>query len=224
MGSGLRKQDSEVEARRELRLLEALHGDRQLTQRRLSTKLGIALGLTNLYLKRLISKGYVKCLNVRPNRIHYLVTPEGLLEKARLTYEFMQYSLQLYRKTRRHLRDTLEEALRGERRAVAIYGTGESAELAYISLKEFGLEPVAIFDGEVGGRFLGMTVRPLVEHPSVGYDMMIIATLEPPGCSQRGSADERPALSAHRVSAKWCEPETTCPIPSRKGRRHGPLG
>ena len=47
---------------------------------------------------------------------------------------------------------------------MAIYGRGEAAELAYLSLKESGLEPVAIFDAEGGHEFLGMPVRPIAEH------------------------------------------------------------
>jgi hypothetical protein len=76
------------EARRELDLLEALSNDTQLTQRRLSAKLGVALGLTNLYLKRLVQKGYLKCVNGRANRLRYVITPTGMAEKTRLTYEF----------------------------------------------------------------------------------------------------------------------------------------
>ena len=78
---------TEIRLHRELHLLEALHGDQRITQRRLSTKLGIALGLTNLYLKRLVRKGYVKCVTVPHNRMRYLVTPRGIAEKTRLTYE-----------------------------------------------------------------------------------------------------------------------------------------
>jgi hypothetical protein len=61
-----------------------------------------------------------------------------------------------------------------------IYGRGEAAELAYLSLKESGLEPVAIFDGDGGQEFLGMPVRPVREHVDVTYDLMIVATLERP--------------------------------------------
>jgi DNA-binding MarR family transcriptional regulator len=178
MASRSSKQGSEIEVRRELRLLEAIEGDHQLTQRNLSIKLGVALGLTNLYLKRLVRKGYVKCVSVRPNRVRYLLTPKGLAKKARLTYEFMEHSLRMYRKTRNHLRAVLEAGILDGCRTVAIYGTGEPAELAYLSLKELGLEPVAIFDGEPNGDFLGMAVRPLAEHTSVAYDLMIVATLD----------------------------------------------
>ncbi|HKF67048.1 MAG TPA: winged helix-turn-helix transcriptional regulator [Vicinamibacterales bacterium] len=181
--------DMDIEARRDLKLLEAVEQDSRVTQRNLAGRLGIALGLTNIYLKRLVRKGYIKCVNVQSNRITYLITPRGIAEKARLTYEFMDYSLHLYGEVRQHLREALAECAAADRR-VAIYGRGEAAELAYLSLREFGLEPVAIFEDNGAGTqghpngsnvFLGMPVRPLAEHDQVTYDLMIVATLERSG-------------------------------------------
>ena len=130
------KMDMDVEARRNLQALEAIAYDDRVTQRTLSSKLGIALGLTNIYLKRLVRKGYVKCVNVQSNRLRYLLTAKGIAEKTRLTYEFMEYSLFLYRQVRDQLRSGLEQhALDGRKRA-AIYGTGEAAELGYLSIAE----------------------------------------------------------------------------------------
>jgi ribosomal protein S25 len=172
----------DVEAHRDLRLLEAVHEDSRVTQRGLASKLGIALGLANIYLKRMIHKGYIKVVNVQPNRISYLITPRGIAEKARLTYEFMDYSLHLYGEVRQHLRDAMQDCAAAGKR-VAIYGSGEAAELAYLSLKESGLDPVAVFD-QTGGRvFLGMPVQPIAEHAGVEFDLMIVATLDRSGQS-----------------------------------------
>jgi ribosomal protein S25 len=170
----------DVEAHRDLRMLEAVHEDSRVTQRGLASKLGIALGLANIYLKRMIHKGYIKCVNVQPNRISYLITPRGIAEKARLTYEFMDYSLHLYGEVRQHLREAMQDCAAAGKR-VAIYGSGEAAELAYLSLKESGLEPVAIFDQDGGSVFLGMPVLPIAGHASVEYDLMIVATLDRSG-------------------------------------------
>src|SRR5262249_47566139 len=170
----------DLEAHRDLQLLEAVEKDARVTQRTLASKLGIALGLTNIYLKRLVRKGYIKCVNVQSNRISYLITPRGIAEKARLTYEFMDYSLHLYGEVRQHLRAALQECAAANRR-VAIYGRGEAAEIASLSLKEYGLEPVAVFDVDGGQEFLGMPVRPIGEHDQIAYDLMIVATLESSG-------------------------------------------
>src|ERR671934_3033819 len=99
---------------RDLELLTALGEGTPLTQRALAQRLGVALGLTNLYLKRLARKGYIKIVEFpqKPaarKRLRYLVTPKGLAEKARLTYEHMVYALNLYRRTRATLRESLGE-------------------------------------------------------------------------------------------------------------------
>jgi DNA-binding MarR family transcriptional regulator len=172
----------DIEAHRDLKLLEAVDADSRVTQRGLSMQLGIALGLTNIYLKRLVRKGYVKCVNVQSNRITYLLTPTGIAEKLRLTYEFMDYSLHLYGEVRQHLRAVIRECAAAGRR-VAIFGRGEAAELSYLALKEFGLEPLAIFDLEGGHQFLGMPVLPVSRHLDVAYDLMIVATLDASGQS-----------------------------------------
>ncbi len=177
----------DVEARRNLRALEAIAADDRITQRTLANKLGIALGLTNIYLKRLVRKGYVKCVNVQPNRLQYLLTPKGIAEKTRLTYDFMEYSLVLYGQVRQHLSQVLEPYVLGTCRRIAVYGTGEAAELAYLSVAELGLELVAVFDRvdnrQSLGRFLGQPVRDIEDHRQVTFDLLLVATLERPASS-----------------------------------------
>ena len=168
----------EVEDRRNLQALQAIAEDAHITQRTLAGKLGIALGLTNIYLRRLVRKGYVKCVNVQSNRLRYLLTPTGITEKTRLTYEFMEYSLFLYGQVRQHLRAVLHSAVQENRKRIAVYGTGEAAELAYLSIAELELELVAVFDGTAAGPFLGHVVRPIEEHSQVDFDLLLVATLE----------------------------------------------
>ncbi len=176
----MERMDMDVESRRELTVLDAVARDERITQRNLAVKLGIALGLTNIYLKRLIRKGYIKCINVQSNRLLYLITPQGIAEKTRLTYEFMDYSLHLYRDVRQHLTEVLRPCRDDGAQRIAVYGTGEAAELAYLSLKEQGLDPVAIFTAEGGGTFLGMPIRALAECSLVAFDRLIVATLDHP--------------------------------------------
>ena len=174
----VRRDTIDVEARRNLQALEAIAEDDQLTQRSLASKLGIALGLTNIYLKRLVRKGYVKCVNVQSNRLRYLLTPTGIAEKTRLTYEFMQYSLFLYGQVRQHLHAVLEPYMLDSRTRVAVFGTGEAAELAYLSIAGLGLDMVAVFDRDEGGRFLGQPIRNIADHHHVEFDLLLVATLE----------------------------------------------
>jgi DNA-binding MarR family transcriptional regulator len=174
----------DLESRRDLQLLETLEQEATITQRTLASRLGMALGLTNLYLKRLIRKGYVKCVTVSPNRLVYSLTPRGVARKARLTYEFMKYSLDFYRDARQHLRRSLSVAV-ARQNSVAIFGTGDAAELVFLLVRDMGLELTAVFAAEGNGRFLGLPVLPIAEQASVNYDVLIVAVLERPGGTAR---------------------------------------
>ena len=171
----------DVESHRELKVLEAISENERTSQRSLAAQLGIALGLTNLYLKRLVRKGYIKCVTIPSNRVLYLITPKGIAEKTRLTYEYMEYSLVLYKQVRTHLRSVLQEVAASGHKRVAIYGTGEAAELAYLSIKEASLDLAAVFDGDAPpASFLGMPVRSLRGLDPGEYDVMVVAVLDSP--------------------------------------------
>ena len=178
--SGFARGDTvNVEAHRDLQMLQAIAEGDRVTQRTLANKLGIALGLANIYCKRLVRKGFVKCVSIQSNRLRYLLTPKGISEKTRLTYEFMEYSLFLYSHVRLHLRTVLEPYGLRNRKRVAVYGTGEAAELAFLSIADLGLELVAVFDDTGAGRFLGQPVRHIHTHDQVPFDLLLVATLEP---------------------------------------------
>jgi hypothetical protein len=63
---------------------------------------------------------------------------------------------------------------------IALCGTGEAAELAYLTLKELGLEPVGVFSRDGADAFLGFPVRRLAEIPGEEIDSVVVATFDPP--------------------------------------------
>ncbi len=167
-----------LQGQRDLVLLSELERDGNVTQRSLATKLGVALGLTNLYVKRLVRKGFIKVTTLPPHRLRYLLTPQGLAEKSRLTYLYMQYSLSHYRDMRGRLRDTLTAAAHSGAKRVVIYGTGELAEMAYLSLREMNLTLVGFVDDGQAETFLSYPVwRPDVL-PQWEFDAVLLTDLE----------------------------------------------
>jgi DNA-binding MarR family transcriptional regulator len=172
-------------SQRELRILTEIAERQNVTQRGLSEKLGIALGLTNLYLKRLARKGYIKITTIPSNRVKYLLTPRGFAEKTRLTYEYMSFSLYLYGQTRRTLREALEPLVAESQKRFALYGIGEAAELAYLTLREIGVDPVAVYADGGPSTFLSLPVfrkEALAEAP---VDRVIVASFDPISDAQR---------------------------------------
>ena len=168
----------DIQAQRDLQLLNEVEQNAAVTQRSLASKLDVALGLTNLYLKRLARKGYIKITTIPRHRIKYLLTPQGMAEKSRLTYLFMQHSLLYYRDMRQRLKIVLTERAKVGAKRIAIYGTGELAELAYISLREMDLTLVGFVDGNKGETFLSYPLWPLAALPNWEFDTVLITDLK----------------------------------------------
>ena len=167
-----------LQGQRDLLLLTELERDGSVTQRSLATKLGVALGLTNLYLKRLARKGYIKITTIPSHRLRYLLTPQGFSEKSRLTYLYMQYSLTHYRDMRARLRETLSRAAENGVKRVVIYGTGELAEMAYLSLREVNMTLVGFVDEDKSDAFLSYPVWQPEMLVGWDFDAVLLADLE----------------------------------------------
>ena len=168
----------DIQSQRALQLLNEVERNAAVTQRSLAKKLGVALGLTNMYVKRLARKGHIKVTTIPRNRILYLLTPRGMAEKSRLTYLYMQHSLSYYRGMRQRLKAVLMEQARAGAKRIVIYGTGELAELAYISLREVDLTLVGFVNGNQGPTFLSCPLRPLEALINMDFDAVLIADLE----------------------------------------------
>jgi EPS-associated MarR family transcriptional regulator len=85
-----------------------------VTQRELSSKLGISLGKVNFLMKALMQRGLIKVQNFKKsnNKIGYLyfLTPQGAEEKAKTTYYFLKRKMQEYEKLEEEIRYLKEEA------------------------------------------------------------------------------------------------------------------
>jgi DNA-binding MarR family transcriptional regulator len=164
---------------RTLRILEEIDNDHTTSQRDLSRKLNISLGLVNSFIKRLANKGYFKITNIPKNRVKYILTPKGAAEKTRLTYQYIQYSFEFYRKAREKLRTLFKDLVAQRVKGVVFYGVSDIAEIAYISLQESTIKMVAIVDEEKAGNiFLGNVIKSPEILKSISFDRILITFIE----------------------------------------------
>jgi DNA-binding MarR family transcriptional regulator len=163
-----------------LKILEEIGSGDVPSQRDLAKKLNISLGLVNSFLKRLARKGYLKITTIPSNRVAYLLTPKGAVEKTRLTYAFIQYSYHFYKDARIKLKELFSDLARQNVKRVAFYGATDLAEIAFISLQETDLELVAIFDTKKSGsRFLGIEIEHPKRLPEFSYDRLLYTSERP---------------------------------------------
>jgi len=161
-----------------LKILEEIDNDHTPSQRDLSKKLNISLGLVNSFVKRLTNKGYFKINNIPKNRVKYILTPKGAAEKTRLTYQYIQYSFEFYRNARDKLHKLFKHLMAQGVRRVVFYGTGDFAEIAFISLQETSIQMVAIVDdNNIGEKFLGSVVKDPNNLYSLFFDRVLITSM-----------------------------------------------
>ena len=125
---------------RDMGLLEQIERDPNVTQASLAAQLGVAVGTVNWYLKRLIAKGYVKVKRAERRKLKYIITPEGIAFRARLTVDYIEQSLLLYRRTRQHVRELLHEVKRLGFDKVKIVGEGDIADICRLTCLEQGVQ------------------------------------------------------------------------------------
>jgi hypothetical protein len=73
---------------RELEIINVIAKGAPFNQRSLSTQTGMSLGMTNLLLRRLVVKGYLKVRQLNRRKVEYLLTPRGFSEKAKKSYRY----------------------------------------------------------------------------------------------------------------------------------------
>ena len=182
-----------------LEILHEVSENEHVNQQYLSKKLGMASGLVSLYIKRLAHKGYIKITGINRRRLKYLLTPRGIAEKTRLTYEFALISYKYFKGATDDIRKKLGELEESGQTKVVMFGTGELAELCLLLVKEFDLQIVAVVgDHMEGNRFLGCPVVPMDVLRNLKFDKLLVAEFE--------GQDEVDAL----VSEMGIEPEKVC--------------
>jgi len=134
---------------REIALLEQIERNPDVTQASLATQLGVAVGTVNWHLKRLIAKGYVKIKRAERRKLKYIITPEGLALRARLTVDYVEQQFILYRNTRQRVKEQLERVRHAGWDRIRLVGEGDVADVCRLSCLEQGLQVVTDVDAPV---------------------------------------------------------------------------
>jgi DNA-binding MarR family transcriptional regulator len=122
----------QTEQRVLVRLLSEIERNPSITQRGLAGELGIALGLMNQYLKRCVTKGWVRASQVSPRRLSYFLTPEGFREKSQMVTGYLARSLTFFRDARVECEDVLVQCEVLGWRHLAMVGEGDLADIVQL--------------------------------------------------------------------------------------------
>ena len=187
-----------------------------VNQRTLAKELGIALGMTNSYVKRCVRKGLIKISEIPPNRYAYYLTPQGFTEKTRLTAEFLSSSLTFFRRARVQYGEIYEQCTAAGWRHLALAGVGELAEIAILSAREHDVVLQGVIArGQDGERCLGLPIVAEVgtlDRP----DAVILTALNEPEAAYNALIKSMPpnrVLVPHLLHVK--RPPEAAPLPGK---------
>ncbi len=133
---------------RDLTLLEEIERDPDTTQANLATRVGVAVGAVNWHIKRMIAKGYVKVKRAERRKLRYIITPEGVALRARLTVAYIDNSMTLYRQARKQTQSALRQARELGHEVVMMVGDGDIADVCRLTCIEMGFTVVTETDAD----------------------------------------------------------------------------
>jgi DNA-binding MarR family transcriptional regulator len=146
--------DSKNDEYRDLALLQEIEADPDISQATLAEELGVAIGTVNWHIKRLVEKGFVKVKRARRRKLRYIITPEGIALRARLTVDYIQQSFKLFRHIRKRVSTLLHQLKTMDVHTVRLEADGDVADVCrltcmeqHFTLTENPDAPVLIVDG-----------------------------------------------------------------------------
>ncbi len=162
-----------------LQLMTEIDRNGDHSQRELSRRLNISLGLVNTFLRRLVNKGYFKVKTMPRNRVKYFLTPEGLARKSRLSVEYLRFSVNFYRDIKSLLLKKFKEMECNQVRSILFLGAGEVAELAYLYLQLTNLHLAGVIDeSRLEESFFGRPIVDLDRVEQSDWDMILLTRLD----------------------------------------------
>lgn len=161
-------------------ILDHVEKDSALTNRQVARKLNVSVKLAHGLLSQLVKKGLLNIHKQHSRRWDYFLTPTGIAEKARLTYQFLDFSMQFYREARRRSAEILSSLHKQGIQTIAFLGATEMAEIAFLGVQEHKLKLVEVFDDALAGKdFLGVPVRPVSQAGATRAERILVTAFDP---------------------------------------------
>ena len=144
----------------ELEILKQVEQSPRLNNRMVAAKLDCSVKLAHSLLKKMVQKGALEVKKLNSRRWDYYLTPHGVSEKVRLTYEFLDFSMYFYKEARKRSSQLCKDILDAGVKEISFIGSGDLAEICYLGVKEWGLELINVYDNTEKKKFMGIQIKP----------------------------------------------------------------
>jgi len=132
------------EEHRTLTLFNTVEKSPEINQRQLAQVMDVSLGLTNTYFQRVLKKGWVRAKQVKPRRWLYFLTPQGALEKSRLSLSYMHRTLETFRELKSKGDDHLSTLSKKGVCGIHLCGDNDLTEVLSYCFSGFEIELLSI--------------------------------------------------------------------------------
>ena len=129
---------------RTLTLFNRVENSPNINQRKLAQELDISLGLTNTYFQRVLKKGWVRAKQVKPRRWLYFLTPQGALEKSRLSLSYMHRTLESFRELKSKGDENLQTMSKKGVHGIHLCGDDDLTEVLSYCFSGFEIELLSV--------------------------------------------------------------------------------
>jgi len=127
---------------KEFTILKEISNNHQPNQRLIAERSGISLGLTNLIIKCLVQKGYIKARQLTARKVQYLLTPKGFSEKLKKSYNYTLKTINLVKSIKEKIQELIISEYNKGKKEFIIQGKSELADMAEIAFRTINLEGV----------------------------------------------------------------------------------
>lgn len=149
----------------------------QISERKITAFTGIAAGLANSFMRKVVAKGWVKARQVSARRWLYYMTPEGFAEKSRLTVKYLESTLRTYKVAQKVVGEHLKLCQRNGWKKLVVAGSNELADIAILNIA--GAEGLTLVGklvngGEAAPYAKGAGVFPYSEIEKLKFDRILV--------------------------------------------------
>lgn len=180
-----------------LQILDIVEKNEDVSQRKIIKQTGLAAGLVHSYMSKIINKGWVKANQVSAKRWLYYLTPEGFMEKSRLTIKYLSITLGNYREANNHVQANLQECVDNGWRKLIIVGDDDLAEISAINIKATSeLELAGVLSGSADGNIIaGVETLPYEAIGAIEFDRILLCDADfVLWLNSHGKEDQMPLL------------------------------
>jgi DNA-binding MarR family transcriptional regulator len=118
-------------------IMNEIAENQNISQRELSRKLGLSLGTVNLLINKMIKEGVLKMEQVSQKQVMYMLTPAGMIEKAKKTVSYLKSHYRVIYETKDKIITVLNQFSQEYENMIILKSDDEIGHIVQIALSEY---------------------------------------------------------------------------------------